>query len=292
MTGDDLTGTLQSRGQEDGVSYCVIDSQRYNVPQYVLDWMAKMQKPLQNGETILYSRRQDKEGGEWTLTKIRRPPKEGSGFQTGKKIKGKPQQIMQKSGILIASYQNGCTVRMANGDINYAVHGKLPEVELPQHMDFAIDSQSFIVSHTYRRKADIALKENLDRMNGPADGETIEPPGGELIKAPATAPEEATVKPQGKPTADPVEKGITDNPGKVSQNTDTLPAPTFATLTIVHTVNLGNYESLKVGIEGQAVDREEIELFLDDTLARYGRNHPATMDAIDTYRRRVMGVQT
>jgi len=315
MISEELTGILQSRGQEEGQSYVVIDGVSLNVPDYVLDWMAKMKIPLQNGETVLYKKQQDREGGAWRLTKIRRPSKVG-----GKSTPGpsNPSLVDQKSGILISHYATGCTVRMENGDRTYALQSRLPEIELPQRMDFTVDKQGFVRNYTFRGKASPEgftpaaqiLKDNLDRLNGPADGETVEPPGGELVKAPATPPVAATVAPQGKPIVDPVEN-ITDSLGKVSPSDDTtapqkdtekpdtarptpspLPAPENARLSIVHTVNLGNYESLKVGIEGQAEDREELELFIDDTIARFGRNHPATMDAIDTYRRRVLGVQT
>lgn len=268
MTSEELTGTLQSRGQEEGVSYVVIDSQRFTVPEYVLDWMAKMQKPLQNGETVLYKKQQDREGGEWALTKIRRPSKVG-----GKSTPGPASTpvVDQKSGILISHYATGCTVRMENGDKTYALQSRLPEIELPQRIDFTVDKQGFVRSYTFRGKvnpegftpAAQILKDNLDRMNGPADGETVEPPGGELINAPAAL--------QGKP--------------------DTTPDKDRAyrwDLTIGGTVNLQNYENLKLEISGPACDRDQMIAYLGETLDLFGKGNPATREQIEGYKRRVL----
>lgn len=251
---EELTGILQSRGQEEGVSYVVIDSTRLNVPEYVLDWMANMNNPLRNGETVLYKKQQDKEGA-WRLTKIRRPPKAGN-TPTG------PETALdQKSGILISHHATGCTIRMANGDRVYALPSRFPEVDLPQKIQFSVDKKGFIRQYKFQGKvypegftpANEIPKDNINRLE-----------------------EEAKAKEKEKPdTARP-----TPSP---------LPAPENARITIAHTINLGNYESLKVGIEGQSEDREKLNLILDDMLAQYGRNHPPTREAIDIYRRRVLG---
>ena len=59
-------------------------------------------------------------------------------------------------------------------------------------------------------------------------------------------------------------------------------------LTIGGTINLTNYENVKIELEGPAEDREEMVAYLDDTLAQFGRNNPATSDLIDSYRVRVL----
>lgn len=151
MTDDELTGTLQARGN----NTVTIDGQEFNVPDYVVDWMKNMQRPLQDGETVLYKKSQSKEGGAWYLTKIRRPPK--SNPNAG-------PQVDQKSGVLISHFNTGCTVRMANGDKNYALTKPFPkDVELPQKMEFSIDKQGFILGYKFWGKADLALQENLNR---------------------------------------------------------------------------------------------------------------------------------
>jgi hypothetical protein len=131
MTSEELTGTLQSRGQD----HVVIEGQTLTVPKYVLDWMNNMQKPLQDGETVLYKKQQEKEGS-WALTKIRRPPKSSGGkAPTSTQAPTTAPQIEHKIGVLISHHPTGCTVRMANGDRTYALAARFPAVELPQKIE-------------------------------------------------------------------------------------------------------------------------------------------------------------
>jgi len=274
MTGDELTGTLQSRGQEESQSYVVIDGVSLDVPDYVLDWMAKMKNPLQNGETVLYKKQQDREGGKWRLTKIRRPDKGGSKPAAG-------PQVDQKSGILISHYPTGCVVRMSNGDKTYALKTPFPQVDLPQKIEFTVDKNGFVQGHRFYGKADVALQENLDRLNGPADGETVSPPGGELVKAPPkeppkVSPKESPKAQEEKTTARPTSQPAPDNIG-------------MCTLTIGGTINLQNYENLKVEISGPAAYRREIIMYLNDTLEMLGKKEPTTGGMIDAWRKRVLG---
>lgn len=271
MTSEELTGILQSRGQEEGVSYVVIDSQRFTVPEYVLDWMAKMQRPLQNGETVLYKKAQDREGGAWHLTKIRRPPKETKGSPAGG-----PPQVDQKGGVLLSHYPTGCVVRMSNGDKTYALKAPLPkDIELPQKMEFTVDKQGFVLGYRFYGKADVALQENLDRLNGPADGETAEPPGGELVRAPPPEKKQEVVK-ESLTTARPLPALPVNDVG-------------MCTLTIGGTINLQNYENLKVEISGPAAYRREMIMYLNDTLELFGQKEPTTGGMIDAWKNRVLG---
>lgn len=268
---DELTGTLQSRGQEEGQSYAVIDGQRLNCPDYVVDWMAKMQRPLQNGETVLYKKAQDREGGAWHLTKIRRPPKETKGSPAGG-----PPQVDQKGGVLLSHYPTGCVVRMSNGDKTYALKAPLPkDIELPQKMEFTVDKQGFILGHRFYGKADVALQENIDRLNGPADGETAEPPGGELVRAPPPEKKQEVVK-ESLTTARPLPALPVNDVG-------------MCTLTIGGTINLQNNENLKVEISGPAAYRREMIMYLNDTLELFGQKEPTTGGMIDAWKNRVLG---
>ena len=268
---DELTGTLQSRGQEEGQSYAVIDGQRLNCPDYVVDWMAKMQRPLQNGETVLYKKAQDREGGAWHLTKIRRPPKETKGSPAGG-----PPQVDQKGGVLLSHYPTGCVVRMSNGDKTYALKSSLPkDIELPQKMEFTVDKQGFVLGYRFYGKADVALQENLDRLNGPADGETAEPPGGELVRAPPPEKKQEVVK-ESLTTARPLPALPVNDVG-------------MCTLTIGGTINLQNYENLKVEISGPAAYRREMIMYLNDTLELFGQKEPTTGGMIDAWKNRVLG---
>lgn len=62
-------------------------------------------------------------------------------------------------------------------------------------------------------------------------------------------------------------------------------------LSIGITVNLENYENLKVEVEGEAEDGKDagdLIGYLDTVLSRLGRNDPETEKRIDSYRRRVL----
>ncbi len=62
-------------------------------------------------------------------------------------------------------------------------------------------------------------------------------------------------------------------------------------LSIGITVNLENYENLKVEVEGDAPgesEAEELIDYLDSVLSRLGRSDPETRKKIDSYRRRVL----
>jgi len=70
-----------------------------------------------------------------------------------------------------------------------------------------------------------------------------------------------------------------------------MPAP--KKLTIGVSVNLQRYENLRLAVEGEVAtdeDAEDLALYLDRVLARFGRNDPETALQIDRYRQRVMPV--
>lgn len=62
-------------------------------------------------------------------------------------------------------------------------------------------------------------------------------------------------------------------------------------LSIGITINLENYENLRLEIEGEVAtenDADELVSYLDSVLSRLGRNDPGTADRVDSYRRRVL----
>jgi len=66
-------------------------------------------------------------------------------------------------------------------------------------------------------------------------------------------------------------------------------------VTIGITINLENYENLRLEVEGTVETREDADdliTFLDGMLARFGRDDPATADRVDAYRRRVLALRT
>ena len=67
--------------------------------------------------------------------------------------------------------------------------------------------------------------------------------------------------------------------------------PSKKEVTIGITVNLENYENLRLEVEGDVETREDLDdliTFLDGMLARFGRGDPATAERVDAYRRRVL----
>jgi hypothetical protein len=63
------------------------------------------------------------------------------------------------------------------------------------------------------------------------------------------------------------------------------------TLTIGVTINLEHYENLRLEVNGEAesvAEADSLVRFLDEILARLGREDPATSKLVDSYRRRVL----
>ncbi len=64
-------------------------------------------------------------------------------------------------------------------------------------------------------------------------------------------------------------------------------------LSIGITVNLENYENLRIEVDGEVESRGDAEAlvaYLDDVLAGMGRSDPATARKIDSYRSRVLSI--
>lgn len=62
-------------------------------------------------------------------------------------------------------------------------------------------------------------------------------------------------------------------------------------VTIGITINLENYENLRLEVAGDVENSEDVDdlvMFLDGMLARLGRGDPATAERVDAYRRRVL----
>ncbi|WP_067052169.1 hypothetical protein [Methanofollis ethanolicus] len=70
--------------------------------------------------------------------------------------------------------------------------------------------------------------------------------------------------------------------------------PAKKTLTLGITVNLDNYENLRLEVSGEVgsqEDADDLAGFLDATLARLGRGDEATAERVDAYRRRVFSMK-
>jgi hypothetical protein len=70
--------------------------------------------------------------------------------------------------------------------------------------------------------------------------------------------------------------------------------PAKRTLTIGITVNLDNYENLRLEVSGEVEsdrDADDLAAFLDSALSRLGRGDEATAERVDTYRKRVFSMK-
>ena len=267
------TGTLESIGH--GV--CRISGNDYKVPDYVIPFLNRRGV----GDEVEFSYTEG-EGGR-RLTKISKP------FKKTAEVPAKAQPAPQlhhvkviKVNEIALKYNNLSPDPRISGlrtvSLTPASFGLFTDKGIKEgdEIDILIDAQG-MVSLPPQSK-DTHLRENLDRMNGPADGETVDPPGGELIKAPAkepttTPPEKATEAPQGKP----IEETTIDKDRAYRWD-----------LTIGGTINLQNYENLKVEVSGPACDREQMIAYLRETLDLFGKGNPAIREMIESYKRRVL----
>ena len=195
-----------------------------------------------------------------------------------------------EEGVLVSVAGNGVIVNTPKGDRTYAIAAPLREVALPAKIKYVLKERGFIEvmemtaaaplppKEEFRTAAEIA-KENPDRLNGPADGECVTEP---LIRPPtATVKDSLTVH---QPCGDPCTCSTTPHtPAGVRMwSGDTR-------LTIGSTINLENYENLRIEVSGAAADRENLISFLDETLGQFGGKSEITKNKIEAYRRRVLG---
>jgi hypothetical protein len=91
------------------------------------------------------------------------------------------------------------------------------------------------------------------------------------------------------PTEPDKQATITTQEDRKEQPARPLTPPPASRISLSVTVSLGNFESLKIGVEGDAADRDQLRALLDGELAQYGRTNELAKTAIDSYRKRVLG---
>ena len=121
------------------------------------------------------------------------------------------------------------------------------------------------------KAANETAKENLDRITGPADGECITEP---LIRPPQpsaiTNPEDRVCTCSTSP----------HTPGRMWSGETRL--------VIGVTVNLENYENLRVEVSGATADRDQLIQYLNETLGKFASKSEITRKQIENYKRRVL----
>ena len=95
-----------------------------------------------------------------------------------------------------------------------------------------------------------------------------------------------------KENLDQVREAPPKEPAPVTTTRDTSTSPRMwsgeTNLTIGVTINLDNYENLRVSVSGSAADRSQLIEYLNETLDCFGKTE-ATRGMIDAYRKRVIG---
>lgn len=282
-TGDlktNQTGTLESHYGKS----CMIDGISYAVPDYVMPYLEKRK----DHEVVTFSYTEGTAGRR--LTKIMSANRTEKPTQVKEPAKVPPPQLHHvrviKVNEIALKYFNLSKDPKIAGErtimMTPAMFGIFTDAGIKEgdEIDILIYAQGYVSlpkKDTPPAK-DVHLQENLDRMNGPADGETVEPLGGELIKAPpkepdTTPPEKATEAIQGKPSED---MGVDKD------------REYYWDLVLGGTINLQNYENLKVELSGPACDREQMIAYLGETLDLFGKGNPATREMIESYKRRVL----
>ena len=181
---------------------------------------------------------------------------------------------------------------MANGDRTYALAARFPAVELPQKIEFSVDKQGFVRSYTFRGKvneegftpAHEILRENINKLEAEANAKA------NTTAANTTPPEKPTMEPQGKPlegSGNPTREPEKEVPEKQDTARPTLSPPPGSTLTIGGTVNLGNFEYLKLEVSGPAEEREGLIEYWKESLLLMGTKDEFTRSRIEGYVRRV-----
>jgi hypothetical protein len=146
-------------------------------------------------------------------------------------------------------------------DIPYGANGALLGVRVLQTSDKPKEE--------FRTAA--AIKEDADRLDGPADGECVTEP---LIRPPT-------------PAAAPCGESCTCTTPHTPAGVRMWSGETRLTIGI--TINLENYENLRLEVSGAAADREALIEYLDETLGRFAGKSEITKSKIEAYRRRVIG---
>lgn len=280
MTAEVHTGTLESKDQ----GTCRIDGIDYKVPDYVIPFLER-RKP---GDKVEYSFTEGEAGRR--LTKIAKPftKREEKPQATQQPAEAQPKvwkiKVIKVNEVAL-KYETVTNDPALAGQrvvsLTPAEFGKFTNAGIKEGdtVEVVFDNQGFPHLMGEITPASKILKENIDRINGPANGEIVDPPGGELVKAPP--------KEEEKPQA--VVKENLTTARTVSQ--PAIPEDVEFEISVCATVNLENFESLKVQVSGWCGHKAEGVILseLDHILSLMGRSHELTRASIDSYRKRVLG---
>lgn len=282
----EATGTVQSIEK----GWITISGERYKVLDYVEPFAARRQV----GDDVDFQFTIGNDGQTRALTKITAARKSTDKLPPKKPEEKEVSAVFWKSdgvNVALRGFLDGKTRLFC---MTPPIAERMKEAVTGQKIKLLVSKDSFVVRFTL---GEILSQDEIDKIQiqpvtktpipeAPAKPDTEFKTGAEIAKenldqltGPALAPA----------TAAPPQQA---NPEETSKDS-TSPSPLrtwsgVTTLTIGVTVNLDNYENLRLEVSGAAADRAQLIKYLDETLGKFGLKHPATRERIDTYCKRVL----
>jgi hypothetical protein len=276
--GTEATGTVESLEK----GWIGISGSKYKILDYVEPFAARRQI----GDDVDFQYTIEKDGETKCLTKITAARKGTDKLPPKKPEEKDVSGVFWKSdgvNVALRGFLDGKTRLFC---MSPPIAERMKEAVIGQQIKLRVDPNSFVIRFTL---GDVLPEDEIAKLlpqpapaPGPAPAREFKT-GTEIAKENLDQLTGPPIAPPAPPQANPEE----------TSNNSTSPSPlrTWSgetTMGIAVTVNLGNYESVKVWVEGAAADRENLLSFLDETLAGLGKNSELTRDQIDAYRKRVL----
>ena len=286
--GTEATGTVESLEK----GWIGISGSKYKILDYVEPFAARRQI----GDDVDFQYTIEKDGETKCLTKITAARKGTDKLPPKKPEEKDVSGVFWKSdgvNVALRGFLDGKTRLFC---MSPPIAERMKEAVIGQQIKLRVDPNSFVIRFTLgdvlpedeiakllpqpapataparevKTGAEIA-KENLNHLTGP--------PIAPANSAPAQQ-QEKTIPASTSPSPSPAAATV--------PAAKTLVPPPASRITIDTSINLGIYEFLKVGVQGEAADHAALKAYLIDTLRQYGQRDPMTREAIDRYIHRVL----
>ncbi len=294
----------------DDLKTCVISGQAYVVPDYVKDFLNRRNI----GDEVEFTFTEGEKGrrltkimaaNRWTSQKTGTPAKTPAANVKS----GKEQPLPQLYRIRVIKV-NEIALKYETITDNPALMGSRLIMMTPHQfgvfteagvkdgdeIDILIDANGFITLPSTPPEmatftpADKILQENIDKVEAEkkaAQTNTApspsQPPEKPVPSPSTTAPKESPVKTTQPPAT------VKEDPTQAPKTETTLSTVNGNGLTLVlgGTVNLENFENIRVEVSGPADRRDEMIEYVRETLTKLGNKDPFTKNQIDGYLKRV-----
>jgi hypothetical protein len=267
---EETTGILQElvKNSAEIVVGAVVDGISYEVPENVSKFISRRYV----NSTVTFDYQVSTDGKKRKITFLHAAKAEG--FKTGNEVKKEEKRI---SGDLKAIHPTSHKIDLSRGSGIISVHA--PAV---WH-----DIESIPLGSTIECFYGDAGTVNLVTVLSPARPDAKKELAQNLPeKAPMAQNNGSAQKPAEKPEEE-------TGPAKEPETCTSSSHPVFlwtdiATIDLECTVNLDNYENIKVRVSGSNSDRDKLIALLNDTLGQFGKD-AITREKIAAYQRRVLG---